>query len=181
MKKILSILFIGLSVVFLNTSCASNLINKARDAESATDGKVLGVINDEAAASALDHVGLHQEAKWLRDQAEMAKFWNSVPSGMKINIEYRLKSTKQIIGLNDIERRVWFSNISDFTLPKPDYGKRVNVEIVTPPDIVPDIVPDTTTIDSPSITNTPPVSVVVPPNTNAPNSILDGPDNAIVK
>lgn len=173
----------------LSVLCGCNALTAGRtmllSKADATDGKVFGSIKDESAAVVLEKAGLNAEAKWLRDQAQMAQLWNSIPEGTQLNVEYRLKSTKQIIGLNDIERRVWFSGTSDFALPKPDYGQRLQVNIVTPPDPVPEVFVErdvfTPIIVPLALTNPP--SIVVTNGISDTNrlNLLDGPPNAEIR
>lgn len=113
----------------LTTSGAIERVNGGFDA---ADGKVLGVIPADTAATALDKVGLTGFRKFEEQLEDMRKLYQSVPAGTDLIVGLRRISTREPLPWDDIEMTAEMKWSSKVVMPVPDAGSRATLRIITP-------------------------------------------------
>jgi len=93
---------------------------------NATDGKIAGIIPDEAAAPIVAKA-YKPAGDWLSQQADMARLYHAMPEGLVLNYGIRLKGTEDgWVDLSNYEQVYWFDPIvSALTMSAPNFGSRV--------------------------------------------------------
>ena len=175
MKIFKNIILAGL-LCFSVLGCST--ISKYTGGDSGLDLKqVLELAkNNKMVESALGQYGIKLP------NSDAPKTQDLLSQGVVANVYYRLKSSNQIISLDDIERVVVINSATPFPLPVPQDSK-YNIKINQPTSslvipftpLAPTNAPITTVTNSPPEVIEPPIDT--PDTPDAPPNPLDGPDN----